>query len=463
MKKRITFLMALLTSLPLLAEDIAGQWHGVLNVQGIQLRLVFNIAQDENGLTATMDSPDQGAKGIPVSQVTFDNNELRLAIKNAGISYIGQLKQAQIVGTFKQNGLSLPLQLSQKPAEKKPLIRPQEPSKPYPYHTETVSFPNPKAGISLSGTLALPKKTGNFPAVILISGSGPQNRDEEILGHKPFLIISDHLVRNGMAVLRYDDRGVGESSGDFKTATTTDFATDTQSAFDYLASRAEINPKKIGLIGHSEGGIIASMVAAQSTDVSFIILLAGPGVSGDQILLKQQSLIAKTDGASEAEIAQNTKAAAKLFAIVAASDNLQKLKTDLTNTLNTQIEKEQSIKVPKGTTQSEFVAKYVAQLSSPWMQHFIQFDPYQTLTKVNCPVLAVNGEKDWQVSPQENLTAIKKALTEGGNNHVTTIEFPNLNHLFQESKTGSPAEYGTIEQTISPSVLKAITKWIKNR
>jgi hypothetical protein len=454
-------LFTFLTSLTLSAQGITGQWNGVLKVQGTQLRLVFNVTKTENGFSSTMDSPDQGAKGIPVTNTTFENSKIKLEVSAAGIEYNGELKGNEIVGTFKQGGQEFLMNLSRKVIEKEVVKRPQEPTKPYPYYSEDVTFKNTKANILLSGTLTLPKSEGNFPVVILISGSGPQNRDEELLGHKPFLVISDYLTKNGIAVLRYDDRGVGQSKGDFKTATSADFATDVESAIAYLQTRKEINKKKMGLVGHSEGGLIAPIVASQSKDISFIVLLAGTGIQGDKLLLLQQELIAKANGVSESDIKKSIQTNAKIFEMVIKSTDSQKLKTDLTNSINETLKNDTTAKFPKGMTKEEFVSIQVNQITSPWMKYFIKFNPATTLEKVKCPVLAVNGAKDLQVPSKENLSAIKNALLKGGNKNVTTKEFPNLNHLFQECKTGLPTEYSTIEQTFSPTVLKEITEWIK--
>jgi dienelactone hydrolase len=321
MKKILILLTLLLTSSTLTAQEITGQWNGVLKVQGTQLRLVFNVNKTDSGYSSTLDSPDQGANGIPVTSSTFGDPTIKFEVANLGIFYTGDLKENEIIGTFKQSGHEFPLTLSRKPVEKTETIRPQDPMKPYPYYSEDVTFQNVKANISLAGTLTLPEKEGNFPVVILISGSGAQNRDEELLGHKPFLVISDHLTRNGIGVLRYDDRGVGKSEGDFKSATSADFATDVESAIAYLKTRKEIDKQKIGLMGHSEGGLIAPMVASQSEDVSFIVLLAGTGLRGDKIILLQQALIAKADGTSESDIKDATDAFTKAVDMVMKSDD----------------------------------------------------------------------------------------------------------------------------------------------
>lgn len=461
MKTILILFLTTFTSFSISAQEITGQWNGVLKAPGGQLSLVFHVTQTADGLSTTMDSPDQGANGIPVTKTTYENPKIKFEITNAHIEYNGELKESEIIGVFKQNGQEFPMNLSKKAITKTALKRPQEPIKPYPYYEEEVSFQNPKANISLAGTLTLPKKEGVFPAVILISGSGPQNRDEELLEHKPFLVISDFLTKNGIAVLRFDDRGVGKSTGDFKAATTADFATDVESALVYLKTRKEINSSKIGLIGHSEGGIIAPMVASQAKDVNFIVLLAGTGIPGNELLLLQQGLIAKASGISETEIQKSAQTNARLFELVLHSKDEQQLKSDLTKLLTQTLNENTNAEIPNGMTKEEYVGLQVNQITTPWMQYFLKFNPATALEKVSCPVLALNGEKDLQVPPKENLTAIKQALAKAGNKKVTTIEFPNLNHLFQECKTGSPDEYAKIEQTFSPTVLDEMLKWIK--
>jgi fermentation-respiration switch protein FrsA (DUF1100 family) len=462
MKTLLLVIITFVTSLSLSAQDITGEWNGALKVQGTQLRLVFTITKTETGVSSTMDSPDQGAKGIPTTTTTFKNSILKISIANAKIEYQGTLGNDNIiVGTFKQGGQSFPMNLSKKAIEKEKLVRPQEPIKPFSYYAEDITFENKKAGIRLAGTLTLPQKEGVFPVVILISGSGPQNRDEELLGHKPFLVLADYLTKNGIAVLRYDDRGIALSKGDFKTATTADFATDVEASIDYLKTRKEINRKKIGLIGHSEGGIIAPMVASKSPDVAFIVLLAGTGIQGDQLLLLQQKLIGKVSGVSEEDLLKSELTNRKVFDIVNQSNSLEQLKTDLTNYLKQTLKDDPNAEKPEGMSDDDFIKLQVNQIANPWMQYFIKYDPAPALEKVKCPVLALNGEKDLQVPPKENLEAIKKALATGGNKKVTTKELPNLNHLFQECKTGSPNEYATIEETFSPTALTEILKWIQ--
>lgn len=460
MKSILILLLIITAPTALKAQDITGQWNGVLKVQGMQLRVVFNVIETEDGYSSTMDSPDQGVNDIPVSTTTFENPEIKFEVKNAGIEYTGELIEDKIIGTFKQGGQEFPMDLSRDEIEKVDVKRPQEPTEPYPYYSEDVTFKNSKADISLAGTLTLPKKKGKYPVVILISGSGPQNRNEELMGHKPFLVISDYLTRNGIGVLRYDERGVGESTGDFDAATSADLATDVKSATEYLKSRKEVDKKNIGLIGHSEGGIIAPMVAAESDDIGFIVLLAGTGIPGDELLLMQQELIWRAGGVPESDIDQSIETNKKLFEIIVKSNDLEKLEEDLTIFLTETYEKDSS-RIPEGATIEGLVEVQISQYLTPWMQYFIKYDPAPTLEKVDCPVLAINGDKDLQVPPKENLEAIEKALRKGGNDQVTTKELENLNHLFQESDTGSLAEYAAIEQTFSPVALEVVLEWIK--
>jgi uncharacterized protein len=347
--------------------------------------------------------------------------------------------------------------LVNKPSGKK---RSQEPTKPYPYYSENITFENAHAKITLSGTLTLPAKEENYPAVILITGSGPQNRDGEGAGHKPFLVISDYLTKKGIAVLRYDDRGFGQSTGDFKSGTSLDFSTDVESAVNYLKTRSEINKTKIGLVGHSDGGMIAPMVAAKSRDVAFIVLLAGPGIHGSKLLVMRQELMAKAMGLSDAEAQESIKWNEKTFDIVSRSKDPQTIKVDLTNYVKENPPNIPSRFIPPGMTREQFVAAGIDELTSPWFSYFLNYDPAHTLAKVTCPVLALNGAKDAQVPSQENLTAISVALKNGGNENVTIKELPNLNHFFQECKSCSLMEYATLDQTFSPVALAEISNWV---
>lgn len=444
------------------AQDIVGSWNGALNVGSAKLRLVINISKTDDGYKSTLDSPDQGAKGIPVPKTTFEKSKLSFEIPAAGILYTGDFQNDKFVGTFKQGGREFPLELVKGTVVVEAPVRPQEPKKPFPYYSEDITFENPKAQITLAGTLTLPQKEGVFPAVILISGSGPQNRDEELLGHKPFLVISDYLTRNGIAVLRFDDRGVGQSKGIFKTATSADHASDAESAVEYLRTRKEI--KQIGLMGHSEGGLIAPMIASTNPNVAFIVLLAGTGIRGDKLLLMQQELIARANGAGEKEIGLTKKMSEKVFELITKSNDDEQLKKDLGEYFKQALKENPEIK-PANQKEEEFIAEQVKGAMSPWpwMQYFLKYNPETSLKNVKCPVLALNGEKDLQVPAKENLSAIEKILKNSGNKDVTVKAYDGLNHLFQECKTGSPTEYPTLQQTFSPVVMADFTKWIKER
>jgi hypothetical protein len=461
--KRILIALFLIATFSAKSQEIIGQWYGKLAIQGTELRIVFNISTTENGYTSTMDSPDQGAKGIPVKSTNYENGILKIEMPNIKLEYSGELKSGTISGNLKQNGMSFPMNLSKEVIQKRVAIRPQEPKKPYPYYSEDITFENKKDNITLAGTLSLPKKEGTFPVVLLISGSGPQNRDEELLGHKPFLVLSDYLTRNGIAVLRFDDRGTALSEGNFKSATSLDFASDVEAGIQYLKTRKEIKNNKIGLIGHSEGGMIAPIIASKSKDVDFIVLLAGTGVTGEEILLLQQELIGRVSGISEKDLLRSKNTNKGAFEIVKKATSQEEMIKELTFYFEKIIKETPETEKPKEVKEEEYVKMMVDELSNPWMQFFIKYNPAVSLEKVKCPVLAINGEKDLQVPAKINLEAIKKALDKGKNKKSTVMELPNLNHLFQECKSGSPEEYATIEETFSPKALEAVKNWIQNQ
>lgn len=458
MKKIISLLLLLITA-TLSAQDISGAWNGLLSIPGGEVRLIFNLEKDGDNYTATMDSPDQGATGIPATAI-FEGNALTVTVPAANIEYKGKYENNGFTGSFNQNGFSLPLNLSRETIEAKKVNRPQEPAAPYPYYTEDVTFTNEQAGINLAGTLTLPKKEGNYPAVVLISGSGPQNRDEEVMGHKPFLVLADHLTKNGIAVLRYDDRGIAESKGKFAGATTSDFATDAAAAFKYLKTRKEINAKKIGLAGHSEGGTIAPIVASENKDIAFIVLMAGTAIPGDENMMLQNYMLGKADGMPEEELTKLAKINRKIYDAIKAEQDARALKSEVTAIFNKEFK---PLLISKGIPQEQ-VTKYIEiqseELSSSWYTHFIRYNPAPALEKVTCPILAINGSNDLQVAPKANLDAVKRATDKSGNKRVTVKELPGLNHLFQESTTGAVAEYETIEQTFAPAALNEISGWI---
>jgi uncharacterized protein len=458
-----TFISLFLICLTIICrgQDISGSWNGVLNISETKLRIVFNITQTDNGYQATLDSPDQGAKGIPVTSAVYDHPSLKLEIKSAGIVFSGNFENDSIIGNFTQSGYNFPLALSKHEIKKEVRNRIQDPIEPFPYKSEEVSFKNITDNITLSGSLTIPETPGPHPAVVLISGSGPQNRNSEILGHKPFLIIADHLTRQGIAVLRFDDRGVGDSEGIFAQATSADFANDVMAAVNFLKSRAEINIQKIGLVGHSEGGLIAPIVAVNHPEsLNFIVLLAGPGISGDKILLLQQELIGKAAGMSKDEIKSIKAINSEAFKIIRSKKNEEEIHEGLSlYALKLYKKLPQEMKNSE-MSEDEFVKGQVGQLTNPWMLYFLRHEPQAYLRKVQCSVLAINGEKDLQVPADINLKAIKQALEKGGNKKVTTKKLPKLNHMFQHCNTGSPNEYAGIEQTFAPEALNEISDWI---
>ncbi|HEV7379848.1 MAG TPA: alpha/beta fold hydrolase [Dyadobacter sp.] len=339
----------------------------------------------------------------------------------------------------------------------------QEPAKPYPYRAEEVQFKNDSDKVTLAGTLTLPANKGKFPAVILITGSGPQNRDEEVFGHKPFLILADHLTKKGIAVLRYDDRGTASSTGDFQTATTVDFSRDAESALAYLKTRNDIDTNQIGVVGHSEGGMVAGMVAARRADVAFVILLASPAINMQDMLVKQDGLIAGSFGVSEKEVEEMKKINRQAYELVASNLSTDSLRSRLTILTKNNEMKLPGQLIPPGMTKEQLREANVQRFSSAWFRYIMNYVPSIDLAKIKCPVLAINGEKDLQVTHDDNLAAIHHILTQSGNTNVTTKTLKNLNHFFQECETGSPKEYAEIEQTFSPDALNTVSDWLKHQ
>ncbi|GAB5527221.1 MAG: alpha/beta fold hydrolase [Roseivirga sp.] len=458
MFRTLLIIAILLSAAVLSAQDITGDWNGALDVQGRQTRIILHISEKDGQLSATLDSPDQGANGLPISSITFEANVLKFELANIGASYTGTFADNGFSGNWNQGGGSLPLNFKREAIEKKVTKRPQEPVKPYPYREEEVQFVNKKANIKLAGTLTQPNSAGPHPVVVLISGSGPQNRNEELAGHKPFLVIADYLTRNGIAVLRYDDRGTAKSEGNFSAATTQDLAADATSAVSYLKTRNDIDHQHIGLMGHSEGGIIAPIVAAGSKDVAFIVLLAGTGIPGDELLLMQSRAIASAQGASGPMLDRTLEINAGAFKIIKEATADTDIEAQLREYILAEVPEDFW---PANMSEDEFVKSQTRAVLAPWMQYFIRYNPALVLPQVKCPVLAVNGDKDLQVPSKANLDAIKAGLAKGGNQQVKTIEYPGLNHLFQKTETGLPSEYGSLEETFSEEVLKDITSWLK--
>jgi pimeloyl-ACP methyl ester carboxylesterase len=441
-------------------QPIVGSWIGKITASAVPLRVIFNISlSGKDSLEVTLDSPDQGAKNIKIGPVSFNGKALKILAPLLLGEYNGILNNDTLIeGTWKQAGRTMDLNLT-KMVKPFTLNRPQEPKPPYPYTSEDVTFTNDVFNIRLAGTVTIPLGDGPFPAVVLITGSGPQNRNEELMGHKPFLVIADYLSRHGIAVLRYDDRGVGQSQGLRTNTTSKDLATDAEAAFEFLKTMPGIDHRKIGLAGHSEGGLIAIIVAASNPDVTFIISLACPGVTGEQILYKQVEDIIIKSGGSEKQVKEALSTNKELYTVLKKEPDNKKA-TEKMNAVYKKIlvsEKTDNEKIDEAMKQFNLEMNPG---SLDWWRYFIITNPAAFWKKIKCPVLALNGEKDIQVAADVNLPAIAKALKSGGNKSVTTVKLPELNHLFQHCKTGLPKEYGEIEETFSPDVLKIMADWI---
>lgn len=466
MKKWFYLLLFIsIISLTLSAQQVEKKyeslWEGKLKINNVELRLVFKLYQKEDKTYgADLDSPDQGVSNIPATSVSITYDSVKTEVKSIGASFSGKILTEDLVeGIFKQGGMSLPLELK-KVSKVAEIKRPQMPKKPYPYNEEEITFDNKEANITLAGSLTYPKGDGKYPAVVMVSGSGPQDRDETLLGHKPFLVIADYLTRNGIAVLRFDDRGIARSKGNFAAATSADFATDAIAAVEYLKTRKEINSKKIGVAGHSEGGMIAPMCAVNSSDVSFIVLLAGTGVPGKDIIILQTELILRASGSKEEDIKKTVDQNTRIFNVVAEESDSSEAFKKLLAMYNDDISKMSDEEKKKPENSKETFDRNVKQILSPWFRFFVKYDPRPTLEQVTVPVFALNGGKDLQVDPKQNLPEIEKALKNGGNKNFKIMELPGLNHLFQPATTGSPTEYSTIDTTISEDVLKIMKDWI---
>ena len=438
----------------LFAQNITGTWSGKLKLPNGALTIVFHIDSTGQEYKTTLDSPDQGATGIATGSTAFQDSTLTIDIPLIHASYKGTLKtDGKFYGTFMQ-GLPFPLELSKGEVAKPK--RPQEPQPPYSYRTEDVKFRNEKAGITLAGTLTIPQEGNKFPAVILLTGSGAQNRDEELMGHKPFLVIADYLTRNGIAVLRFDDRGTARSEGDFQNSTGFDFAADAEAALKYLRTRKEINLKNIGLLGHSEGGVTAFAIAAKKKDIAFVVSLAGTGIKGDSLMLKQAEAVSKSQGMAEAKWEKEKPALRKMYALLAQDKNTFEIETELRE----EVQKAVPAAMLNNVETQKQIENQIKTMTSPWYLYFMRHDPATDLKRIKCPVLALNGDKDIQVDAAINLRAIKENIESNGNQQVTTKVYAGLNHLFQHCRACTLNEYGQLEETISPEVLNDIAEWI---
>ncbi len=401
MKRSIIMLIVCLLQLGAFAQTVIGTWKGDLKVGQVKLSLIFHVSKD----TCTLDVPDQCALGIPASLKELTDTSLTVIVYSIEAGYQGKIKDGQLVGTFTQRGMTFPLTLSR---FQEVYNRPQEPKKPYPYKTEEVTINTP--GAKLAGTITYPvdwKQGKKVPLAVMVTGSGQEDRNEEIFHHKPFLVIADFLARNGIATLRCDDRGVGGSTGDVANATTFDFAKDVSRELDYVRKLGQFS--KVGIIGHSEGGDIGFILGAQKK-LDFLVSMAGPGIPMDSILYIQNVNAMKQMG------------------------------------------------MPTNFTKEDVRKKILDSAPSPWMVAFLSYDPSNDIMATTCPVMAINGEKDVQVDATSNLKAIKELLP--ANKLSMVKSYPGLNHLFQHCQTGQPAEYLSIEETISEEVLADIAKWL---
>lgn len=443
------------------ASSLEGSWNGDLTLPGQELPVVFEFSpQADGGWNGHLLSPSQTDQQIPLTSVLLQDRNLTVSADIIGGTYRGRLSSSgrSIKGEWTQGPLKTPLDLeySDQPFA---YDRPQTPKAPFPYTSEEVRIPHPQGGHELAGTLTFPKNPARpLAAVALITGSGPQDRDETIAGHKPFAVIADYLTRRGHAVLRYDDRGVGGSTGSFEHGTTLDFASDAGAAVDFLKTRPEIDPRRIGLLGHSEGGLIAPIVASQRPeDIAFLILLAGPGLRGDQILLTQSRAIGEASGVSPAILTLNQQFSKALYEVLTQPNPDPARVSELGQRFEEEVKNLAPADLKALENLGPIIEQQLKQVESPWFSNFLALDPDGYLRKVRCPVLALNGKKDLQVLADLNITAIAAAIPP---NQLTSRALPDLNHLFQKASTGLPAEYATLEETISPSVLKLIGDWI---
>lgn len=464
----LSAMASLVISLASLAQPAAsyqGSWQGTLDVAG-GLRIVFHIKDNgNNGLIATADSPDQSAFGLKCDTTWVAAGLLTIEMHQLNASYTAKLVgDSALDGTFKQ-GAEFPLVLKKTTGAQVARKRPQEPKPPFPYKSEDVEYDNASRTLHYGATITIPEGKGPFPAALLITGSGPQNRDEEIMGHKTFAVLADALTRNGFVVLRVDDRGVGKSTGQFKDATSADFADDARASLQYLLSRPEVNKKKTGLIGHSEGGMIAPMLAASNKDIDFIILLAGPGIKIDSLMAEQNRAIFRQSAVSERSIdAYIAMYRAAYKVILSASDTAgvgARIKNQLSqwaSHTDSSVLKELKLNSPE--SRDKIANAMVEDLQGKWYRYFMSFDPAPYLEALRCKVLALNGGKDIQVIPGSNLTGIESALKKSRSKTYTVKELPGLNHLFQTCKTCTVAEYGQLEETFSPVALEEINNWL---
>lgn len=443
------------------APNVVGTWRGALEAGPQRLTMIFKVTRGADGaLAATISVPEQGLADLPFNGVEFVGDKLTLTLALVNGKYEGQLSAdgKTLEGKWTQNGMSfdLPMELGE---EAKP-NRPQEPKPPFPYQVEEVSYENAAAQTTFQGTLTAPDDADRHPAVFLISGSGPQDRDETLMGHKPFWVLADHLTRQGFVVLRSDDRGVNGTAGSTARSTMEDHAGDALAAVEYLKTRPEVDPARIGLLGHSEGAVVAPMAAVQSDDIAFVVLLAPMGVDGRSLIQDQATRLLSAAGAPPDMIAETNALRGQLFDIVLKEPDEQKAREQCMPLIETAVR--QQLGKPEGDDEGidRMVASQVDELVSPWMRFFLGCDPTDTLSELTTPALALWGEKDLQVAPELNADPVEAALKKAGNARFDVDVLPGLNHLFQHCATGQPQEYFSIEETIAPEALERITEWL---
>lgn len=467
MKKLLSFLCFLATLGSVKGQNSpVGDWSGLMRVEAITLQLVFHVKAEGKGFSTTMDSPDQAAYDIKVYNTLWKAPTLTLQLPSMGAAFYGDLVGDSIVGSWTQSGHTFELVLTriqaggQSDTYKGAKI--QTPQPPYDYDVEEVNFENKAAAIQLAGTLTKPKGEGPFPAVVLVSGSGPQDRDETILGHKPFHVLAHEFTRSGIAVLRYDDRGVGKSGGSFKGATTADFAGDAAAALAYLRGLNFVQPGKSGVVGHSEGGMVTLLLTQSSTKPDFIVMLAGPGLPIDEMLLLQTHAISATNGLPDSSIAQSLALNTRLYAIAKSELDDKKARKALEKEFTAYQQQQQAGKAGKPSKADKAaMQQQINALLDPWFRYFIRFNPLPYLQQLDIPLYAVNGSKDVQVTANENLRSISDQLDYQKTPQSRVQQYIGLNHLFQSSETGMPQEYGELRETFSPQVMADLIDWIK--
>lgn len=459
MKKYFLLIVIILQSVICLAqtpESIVGEWSGKLKIQGFSLRIVLHIEEKNGGLVTTMDSPDQGANGIPTESTVFSGNEILVKLPALQAQFKGILEDSiNIRGTFTQSGMDLPLELMKQTREEKKTVASQNPNVEK-YTSTDVRFKNQKADITLAGTVTYPKGKTNCPAVILLTGSGAQDRDESLFGQKPFLRIADRLSANGFAVLRFDDRGFAQSEGDMKTATTYDFVTDALAAYEYLKNYPEIDPNKIGFIGHSEGAGVAAMAAAENKMIAYIVMLAGITVPGDSILNLQSAAFMRASGVDQVVIDADYRMRSGIYNIVKNEPDDTKASGQISAYI-------QSLDGLNEVQKQEITTALTKAVLAPWMRSFLLYDPEPYLAKVDCPALAFFGEKDLQVPAKENMAALVDIIYKNKKHDFSIINVDGVNHLFQNAHTGLINEYSNTEEVMMNDVtLDKLQDWLQN-